>query len=419
MMEHTGLIDIIEEKIKRFSSGEYLLGSEIKDILLSEEFVIGPLEDEILGEVYEFIYFKNEGVPERYPCDLYKSKLDYILKINKKGVAAYEHKKNKKTFMDYLYFCLKSMKDIDIAAREWSKLQKIYIRDTENKEIEDKLKHIMDVLWLKVVEQHGINIYKTDETASNMSEELKLCHDNLNDILSIALNPKSEKCYDFEKNNSFNAYIVTLLKYKKAETNKKQIRNDNELSNYHNIEDNENTYINSVKKVGSIEESFIDKESGYRIFEALLKIFRGNMHIGKNDEKDILEAEAALDKKMSIYQSILSYNIIRDMESKKTIGVDAGYNTDMDLYLKNEHRIYSIIRKTLVVFLKEGRLEDFYDLYSIIIANIRQEIKLEQMQENLRQYFYESGITEGKIISRQTVSKYIQKSMELKKELRL
>ena len=69
-MEHTGLIDIIEEKIKRFSGGEYLLGSEIKDILLSEEFVIGPLEDEILGEVYEFIYFKNEGVPERYPCDL-------------------------------------------------------------------------------------------------------------------------------------------------------------------------------------------------------------------------------------------------------------------------------------------------------------------------------------------------------------
>ena len=145
MMEHTGLIDIIEEKIKRFSSGEYLLGSEIKDILLSEEFVIGPLEDEILGEVYEFIYFKNEGVPERYPCDLYKSKLDYILKINKKGVAAYEHKKNKKTFMDYLYFCLKSMKDIDIAAREWSKLQKIYIRDTENKEIEDKLKDFRDI----------------------------------------------------------------------------------------------------------------------------------------------------------------------------------------------------------------------------------------------------------------------------------
>ena len=210
-----------------------------------------------------------------------------------------------------------------------------------------------------------------------------------------------------------------MLGYKKKETNKKQIRNDNELLNYHNIEDNEKTYINSVKKVGSIEESFIDKESGYRIFEALLKNFRGKMYMGTNDEKEILEAETALDKKRSIYQSILSYNIIRDMESKKTIGVDAGYNTDMDLYLKNEHRIYSIIRKTLVVFLKEGRLEDFYDLYSIIIANIRQEIKLEQMQENLRQYFYESGITEGKIITRQTVSKYIQKSMELKKELGL
>ena len=419
MMEHTGLIDIIEEKIKRFSSGEYLLGSEIKDILLSEEFVIGPMHDETYGKVYEFIYLKNEDAPERYPCDLYKSKLDYLLKTNKKGVVGYDPKKNKKTFIEFLHLCLKGAVDIDISAKEWSGLQKIYINNIENKEIEDKLKRLMDGIWLKVIEHHGINIDKTNDMIKINSKKLKIQHDKLTDILSIALNPKSEKCYDFEKNNSFNAYIATLLKYKKAETNKKQIRNDNELLNYHNIEDNENTYINSVKKVGSIEESFIDKESGYRIFEALLKIFRGNMYIGKNDEKDILEAEAALDKKMSIYQSILSYNIIRDMESKKTIGIDAGYNIDMDLYLKNEHRIYSIIRKTLVVFLKEGRLEDFYDLYSIIIANIRQEIKLEQMQENLRQYFYESGITEGKIITRQTVSKYIQKSMELKKELGL
>ena len=118
MMEHTGLIDIIEEKIKRFSSGEYLLGSEIKDILLSEEFVIGPMHDETYGKVYEFIYLKNEDAPERYPCDLYKSKLDYLLKTNKKGVVGYDPKKNKKTFIEFLHLCLKGAVDIDISAKE-------------------------------------------------------------------------------------------------------------------------------------------------------------------------------------------------------------------------------------------------------------------------------------------------------------
>ena len=93
----------------------------------------------------------------------------------------------------------------------------------------------------------------------------------------------------------------------------------------------------------------------------------------------------------------------------------------MDIYFNNEKRIYSVIRKTLVAFLKEGEPEDFYDLYCIIMASIREGISLNQMQKNLQDYFYRNDIAsgKGKPVSRQTVGKYIEEFKNLVKELGL
>ena len=99
MMEYADLVNIIEDRINRLinakSGEEEALKDEIKSILSGKEFIKGPFTDENGEEVCEFIYFDNTGLPERFNYTLYKTKLDNLLKRDKKGNILYKNKRIK------------------------------------------------------------------------------------------------------------------------------------------------------------------------------------------------------------------------------------------------------------------------------------------------------------------------------------
>lgn len=433
MMEYADLVNIIEDKINRLinakSGEEEALKDEIKSILLGKEFIRGPFTDEKGEEVCEFIYFDNETIPERFHYTLYKTKLDNLLKRDKKGRILYKNNKSDRKFVDFVVFCIRKMKNIDILACRWSELQKKYKNDTDNKDIQRDIEKLAYQICDKVIKEYKLNLYTDDgaiirEIKENSEFELNA----LDGVLGEALCFKSEKCYDFEKNDSFNAYIKMMMRFKMPQIWKAENCNNIEVDcngkkskftvvNYESITEEISDAIGTVQ---GVEDKIIDSESGYRVFEALFKVLP--LHVAREAKcrEDIINIENSLNKKMSIYQSILSYNIINDIEDKKGVG-DIRNNESMDIYFNNEQRIYSIIRKTLVSFLKEGEPEDFYNLYRIIMASIREGISLNQMQKNLQDYFYQNDIAsgKGKPISRQTVGKYIEEFKNLVKELGL
>lgn len=432
MMEYADLVNIIEDKINRLinakSGEEEALKDEIKSILLGKEFIRGPFTDENGEEVCEFIYFDNTGIPERFNHTLYKTKLDNLLKRDKKGRILYKNNKSNRKFVDFVVFCIRKMKNIDILACRWSELQKKYMKDMNNQEIQGDIKKLAYQICEKVLKEYKFDVYFDSGYTMEINESRGIELNALNEVLGEALCFKSEKCYDFEKNDSFNAYIKMMLGYKISSINKAENCNNIELDckgkktkltvvNYESITEEISDVIGTVQ---GVEDKIIDSESGYRVFEALFKVLP--LHVAREAKyrEDIINIENSLNKKMSIYQSILSYNIINDIEDKKGVG-DIRNNESMDIYFNNEQRIYSIIRKTLVSFLKEGEPEDFYNLYRIIMASIREGISLNQMQKNLQDYFYQNDIAsgKGKPISRQTVGKYIEEFKNLVKELGL
>lgn len=432
MMEYADLVNIIEDKINRLinakSGEEEALKDEIKSILLGKEFIRGPFTDEKGEEVCEFIYFDNETIPERFHYTLYKTKLDNLLKRDKKGRILYKNNKSNRKFVDFVVFCIRKMKNIDILACRWSELQKKYMKDMNNQEIQGDIKKLAYQICEKVLKEYKFDVYFDSGYTMEINESRGIELNALNEVLGEALCFKSEKCYDFEKNDSFNAYIKMMLEYKISSINKAENCNNIELDckgkktkltvvNYESITEEISDVIGTVQ---GVEDKIIDSESGYRVFEALFKVLP--LHVAREAKyrEDIINIENSLNKKMSIYQSILSYNIINDIEDKKGVG-DIRNNESMDIYFNNEQRIYSIIRKTLVSFLKEGEPEDFYNLYRIIMASIREGISLNQMQKNLQDYFYQNDIAsgKGKPISRQTVGKYIEEFKNLVKELGL
>lgn len=432
MMEYADLVNIIEDKVNRLinakSGEEEALKDEIKSILLGDEFIKGPFTDENGEEVCEFIHFDNAGVPERFHYVLYKTKLDNLLKRDKKGNILYKNNKSGRKFADFIVFCIIKMKNIDILACRWSELQKKYMKDMGNQEIQSDIEKLAYQICEKVIGEYKLNLYTDDGGIRDIKESREIELDALNEVLGEALCFKSEKCYDFEKNDSFNAYIKMMLGYKISSINKAENCNNIELDckgkktkftvvNYESITEEISDVIGTVQ---GVEAEIIDSESGYRVFEALFKVLPLHVTGEAKCREDIINIENGLNKKVSIYQSILSYNIINDIEDKKGVG-DIKNNESMDIYLNNEQRIYSIIRKTLVAFLKEGEPEDFYDLYCIIMASIREGISLNQMQKNLQDYFYRNNIAsgKGKPISRQTVGKYIEEFKSLVKELGL
>lgn len=460
MMEYLELVDFIEEKVERLRNakgkGEGALREEIKSIMLSEEVVRGPFQNENGENVYELLYFKdNAGEPELCHSEWYETKLNSLLKRNRKGELVYKSNKGNRKFIGFLYLCIKRAKTIDALAIRWSKLQKIYMENQNDRKLKNEIDALACQICAEVIKQENLSIYNEKGEIREIIREVDL--EALNAALGKALSVKNSKCYDFEKNDSFNAYIQkkcreeksniykrinkekgkNIKKVKSKETDEKvkpketdkdeddiEVFEPIDILNPDNNEDeNYDGDGNGTKVVHidvesmpgvqiSVEDEIIDKESAYRIFEALFKILQVHVFRDITDAEEIRRAENILDKKQSIYQSILSYNIIKDIEKAKLVK-----RGNIDIYLKNKQRIYNIIRKTLVVFLKEGNLEDFYDLYQIIIANIREGINLEKMQYNLSEYFYQSGITKGKKITRQTVSKRIEEFNELIKEL--
>lgn len=432
MMEYADLVNIIEDKINRLinakSGEEEALKGEIKSILLGKEFIRGPFTDENGEEVCEFIYFDNAGVPERFHYTLYKTKLDNLLKRDKKGKILYKDNKSDRKFVDFVVFCIRKMKNIDILACRWSELQKKYMKDTNNQEIQRDIENLAYQICDKVIKEYKLNVYTDEGKTKEIKADREIELDALNEVLSEALCVKSNKCYDFEKNDSFNAYIKMMLGYKISGLRKAENCNNIEVDNNGkktklrvvNYEDITEEISDAIGTVQGIESEIIDRESGYRVFEALFKVLPIHVVREAKCRDDIINIENSLNKKVSIYQSILSYNIINDIEDKKGVG-DIRNNESMDIYFNNEQRIYSIIRKTLVAFLKEGEPEDFYDIYCIIMASIREGINLNQMQKNLQDYFYKNDIAsgKGKPVSRQTVGKYIEEFKNLVKELGL
>ncbi len=375
------------------------------------------------------MYINNYNfIPERFHYTLYKTKLDNLLKRDKKGRILYKNNKSNRKFVDFVVFCIRKMKNIDILACRWSELQKKYMKDMNNQEIQGDIKKLAYQICEKVLKEYKFDVYFDSGYTMEINESRGIELNALNEVLGEALCFKSEKCYDFEKNDSFNAYIKMMLGYKISSINKAENCNNIELDckgkktkltvvNYESITEEISDVIGTVQ---GVEDKIIDSESGYRVFEALFKVLP--LHVAREAKyrEDIINIENSLNKKMSIYQSILSYNIINDIEDKKGVG-DIRNNESMDIYFNNEQRIYSIIRKTLVSFLKEGEPEDFYNLYRIIMASIREGISLNQMQKNLQDYFYQNDIAsgKGKPISRQTVGKYIEEFKNLVKELGL
>ena len=430
MMEYNELLDLIENKVKKLvyveGEEENVLREEIKAVLTSEDFVKGPFTDKDGNEVYELIYLQSEGKAERYECGLYENKLNYLLRKNKKGRLAYVENKSGRKFIDFLFYCLKKIRGIDSLAYKWSLLQKEYLKDTDNIAIKSNMEKIAYKICENIFREYNLNINTDDGKFKDIGEEKEIKLEAINEALAEALCANSEKCYSFEKNNSFNAYILFMSRYKlstvrkERDKNSKKANNQEEnvvvVKNYEDISEVEG----AIGKKDGIEDEVIDRESGYRIFEALLKVLPIHTVRDLCSENDIIDAEKKLDKKMSIYQSILSYNIVSDIEENKGLG-DIRNNGSMDIYMENESRIYLILRKTLVAFLKDGSVEDFDSLYNIIIANIREGINLKQMQKNLQDYFYQYGIAKGKgkPISRQTVGKYIDEFTELINELRI
>lgn len=432
MMEYADLVNIIEDKINRLinakSGEEEALKDEIKSILLGKEFIRGPFTDENGEEVCEFIYFDNTGIPERFNYTLYKTKLDNLLKGDKNGKILYKNNKSGRKFVDFVVFCVRKMNDIDILACKWSELQKKYMKDMNNQEIKRDIENLAYQIYEKVLKEYKFDVYFDSGYTMEINGSREIELNALNEVLGEALCFKSEKCYDFEKNDSFNAYIKMMLRFKMPQIWKAENCNNIELDckgkktkftvvNYESITEEISDAIGTVQ---GVEDKIIDSESGYRVFEALFKVLP--LHVAREAKcrEDIINIENSLNKKVSIYQSILSYNIINDIEDKKGVG-DIRNNESMDIYFNNEQRIYSIIRKTLVAFLKEGEPEDFYNLYRIIMASIREGISLNQMQKNLQDYFYQNDIAsgKGKPISRQTVGKYIEEFKNLVKELGL
>lgn len=432
MMEYADLVNIIEDKVNRLinakSGEEEALKDEIKSILLGDEFIKGPFTDEKGDEFCEFIYFDNAGVPERFHYILYKTKLDNLLKRDKKGNILYKNNKSGGKFVDFVIFCIRKMRKIDILAYRWSELQKKYMKDMDNREIQRDIEKLAYQICEKVIKEYKLNLYTDDGDIRKIEGNREIELNALDEVLGEALCFKSEKCYDFEKNDSFNAYIKIMLGYKISSIIKAENCNNIEVDckgkktkitvvNYENITEEISNVIGTVQDV---EAEIIDSESGYRVFEALFKVLPLHVTGEAKCREDIVNIENSLNKKVSIYQSILSYNIINDIEDKKGVG-DIRNNESMDIYFNNEKRIYSVIRKTLVAFLKEGEPEDFYDLYCIIMASIREGISLNQMQKNLQDYFYRNDIAsgKGKPVSRQTVGKYIEEFKNLVKELGL
>lgn len=350
------------------------LKKEVLSTLDSSEFIKFIDEDEI-----ELLY---GGIKVSY------AQYKYVVKrLMEKYIRSEINQNEDHLFVDKLIKYMSKGNLIDEWARQWDKKneqRKKLVDDGLHpemiKRIEKEMVELRNRIWVE------LNKKITDDFSKKKNSYLSL--DEIRDIVTdiivnSALNKDSKSAYTVEKSdsvkksNSFYGYFIKLFNWRiKGSKNKKSYE---EISFDIPLGEDSNESLRDFIEDESvnIEQEIITKDH----FEQFPRI--------------ITELTKALGnhKKKDVFYTIFTFNTVDETEKEKRLPS----KIITGLYIRNNSLVFPMMVLGVVVYLKDGRIADYIDMFSVIEKALKENINLKQRQILLSKYMG---------ISRQTFSSY-------------
>ena len=323
-------------------------------------------------------------------------------------------------------------KNINECARRWSDLNheikngnssasKMKERDT----LGDKI--CIDVFKLYKKSYAAVNDtckgkYRNDVIKLN-KKGAEIFADKFYDFLFKTMNADSKSCYDANKNDTYLAYLRTIL-----ELRGKEVKTDN--VEYVDMQDYEKSFGKDSKGKSPMEisteyEEHIRPEKN-RVIEFLVTF----MKLCETKVRNSLNADKSMSKTFMIFRMIFTFDIVNAIEAIKMYNITQSklHRTEnnphenitpeeLELYCqrdeefaffkKKNYEIYRNMRLALVEILKEGSYEEFNDMLDIIRRCLREGVNLEKRQEYVAEGLTRDNEYSKTEVSRTTISKYV------------
>ena len=333
-------------------------------------------------------------------------------------------------------------KNINECARRWSDLNHEIKNGNnsasklkERKTLGDKI--CIDVFNLYKKSYADVNDtykgkYRNDVIKLN-KKGAEIFADKFYDFLFSTLNADSKSCYDANKNDTYLAYIRTIL-----ELRSKEVKTDN--VEFVEIQDYERSYGKDSKGKSPVQisEDYEDsiRQEKNRVIEFLITF----MKLFETKVRNSVIADKSISKTFMVFRMIFTFDIVNAIEAVKKYNIplsklrrteDNPHENitpeELELYCqsdeefaffkKRNYEIYRNMRLALVELLKEGNSEDFKDMLDIIRRCLREGVSLEKRQEYVAEGLAKDNEYSKEKVSRTTISKYVGLYMEAVKDV--
>lgn len=333
-------------------------------------------------------------------------------------------------------------KNINECARRWSDLNHEIKNGNnsasklkERKTLGDKI--CIDVFNLYKKSYADVNDtckgkYRNDVIKLN-KKGAEIFADKFYDFLFSTMNADSKSCYDANKNDTYLAYIRTIL-----ELRSKEVKTDN--VEFVEIQDYERSYGKDSKGKSPVQisEDYEDsiRQEKNRVIEFLITF----MKLFETKVRNSVNADKSISKTFMVFRMIFTFDIVNAIEAIKKYNIplsklrrteDNPHENitpeELELYCqsdeefaffkKRNYEIYRNMRLALVELLKEGNSEDFKDMLDIIRRCLREGVSLEKRQEYVAEGLAKDNEYSKEKVSRTTISKYVGLYMEAVKDV--